>query len=121
MNDLKHFLAVAEQAARVGGRVLQDWRGRFSVREKGPADLVTDADEASQEAVRKTILAAFPDHDVLAEEDLRSKSASRISAGLSIPWTERPITFTVCRITPCRLRWNTTAGYSRRPSMTQRR
>jgi myo-inositol-1(or 4)-monophosphatase len=69
MNDLKHFLTVAEQAARVGGRVLQDWRGRFSVREKGPADLVTDADEASQEVVRLTILTAFPDHDVLAEED----------------------------------------------------
>ncbi len=69
MNDLKHFLAVAEEAARVGGRVLQDWKGRFSVREKGPADLVTDADEASQEAVRRTILAAFRDHDVLAEED----------------------------------------------------
>ncbi len=67
--DLSPFLAVAEEAARVGGRVLQDWKGRFSVREKGPADLVTDADEASQEAVRKTILAAFPDHDVLAEED----------------------------------------------------
>ena len=49
--------------------MLQDWRGRFSVREKGPADLVTDADEASQEAVRLTILTAFPDHDVLAEED----------------------------------------------------
>jgi myo-inositol-1(or 4)-monophosphatase len=69
MAELNRFLIVAERAARVGGLVLQDWRGRFSVREKGPADLVTDADEASQEAVRAVILAEFPAHDVLAEED----------------------------------------------------
>jgi myo-inositol-1(or 4)-monophosphatase len=69
MSESNRFLTVAERAARVGGVVLQDWRGRFSVREKGPADLVTDADEASQEAVRGVILAEFPTHDVLAEED----------------------------------------------------
>ncbi len=46
-----------------------DWAGRFSVREKGPADLVTDADLASQEAVRRVVLDAFPDHDFLSEED----------------------------------------------------
>jgi myo-inositol-1(or 4)-monophosphatase len=69
MSELNRFVAVAEQAARVGGQVLQDWKGRFQIREKGPADLVTDADEASQEAVRRTILSAFGDHDVLAEED----------------------------------------------------
>jgi myo-inositol-1(or 4)-monophosphatase len=69
MVESNRFLTVAERAARVGGLVLQDWRGRFSVREKGPADLVTDADEASQEAVRQVILAEFPGHDVLAEED----------------------------------------------------
>jgi myo-inositol-1(or 4)-monophosphatase len=69
MGESNRFLIVAERAARVGGVVLQDWRGRFSVREKGPADLVTDADEASQEAVRQVIQAEFPGHDVLAEED----------------------------------------------------
>ena len=66
MVESNRFLTIAERAARVGGLVLQDWRGRFSVREKGPADLVTDADEASQEAVRQVILAEFPGHDVLA-------------------------------------------------------
>jgi len=39
------------------------------VREKGPADLVTEADLASQEMVRQAILAAFPEHTVLGEED----------------------------------------------------
>lgn len=46
-----------------------DWIDRFEVREKGPADLVTQADFASQEAIRKTILDAFPDHCLLGEED----------------------------------------------------
>jgi myo-inositol-1(or 4)-monophosphatase len=63
------FLAVCEQAARAGGAVLLDWADRFSVREKGPSDLVTEADLASQEVVRGILLAAFPDHDFLSEED----------------------------------------------------
>ncbi len=44
------------------------WRGRFQAREKGVADLVTDADLASQEAVRRTIEAEFPSHAFLGEE-----------------------------------------------------
>lgn len=74
------FTEVAERAARAGGQVLLDWIGRFQVREKGPSDLVTEADLASQQAIRKTILASFPKHDVLGEEDqeiLRRTSAYR--------------------------------------------
>lgn len=63
------FIAVAERAARAGGQVLLDWVGRFQVREKGPSDLVTEADLASQQAIRGVLLAAFPKHDVLGEED----------------------------------------------------
>ena len=66
---LDAFLETALGAARRGGAVLLDWAGRFAVREKGPADLVTEADLASQEAVRAAILAAFPDHGFLAEEN----------------------------------------------------
>ncbi|HEX3999496.1 MAG TPA: inositol monophosphatase family protein [Pirellulales bacterium] len=63
------FLAVCEQAARAGGATLLEWVERFTVREKAPSDLVTDADVASQEAVRKIVLGAFPDHDFLSEEE----------------------------------------------------
>jgi myo-inositol-1(or 4)-monophosphatase len=63
------FSIVCEQAARAGAAVLGEWKGRFKAREKGPFDLVTEADEAAQEAVRKVILDAFSDHDVLGEED----------------------------------------------------
>jgi myo-inositol-1(or 4)-monophosphatase len=43
--------------------------GAVSVREKGPADLVTEADFASQEVVRQVVLGAYPDHGFVGEED----------------------------------------------------
>lgn len=69
MGAITDYLRVCEQAARAGGAVLQDWTGRFAVQEKGPADLVTEADLASQEAVRQILLGAFPLHGFLAEEN----------------------------------------------------
>ncbi len=62
------YLALCEQAARAGGEVLLSWIGRFEVREKGPSDLVTEADWASQEAIRKILLTAFPQHGFISEE-----------------------------------------------------
>jgi myo-inositol-1(or 4)-monophosphatase len=44
------------------------WRGRFTAREKAARDLVTDADLASEQAVRAVIGAQFPDHGILGEE-----------------------------------------------------
>lgn len=66
---MNEFLKVCESAARAGGAVLLDWAGRFNVREKGPADLVTEADLASQEVVRGHLLGAFPKHGFLGEEN----------------------------------------------------
>jgi myo-inositol-1(or 4)-monophosphatase len=66
---MSEFLTVCERAARAGGAALLDWRGRFDVREKGPADLVTQADVASQEAIRRIVLGAFPSHGFLGEEN----------------------------------------------------
>jgi myo-inositol-1(or 4)-monophosphatase len=62
------YLRVCEQAARSGGQVLLDWVDRFSIREKGPSDLVTEADLASQETIKRIVLEAFPTHGFLAEE-----------------------------------------------------
>jgi len=61
------YCKLAEEAARAGGRVLLSWVGRFGVREKGPADLVTEADLASQEAIRAILLGAHPDHAFIGE------------------------------------------------------
>ncbi len=66
---MSEFIKVCEQAARAGGAVLLDWAGRFTVREKGPADLVTEADLASQAAIRSALLDRFPNHGFLAEEE----------------------------------------------------
>ncbi|HUG89182.1 MAG TPA: inositol monophosphatase family protein [Planctomycetaceae bacterium] len=64
------FLPTAEEAARAAGRVLEDWAGRFTVSEKSPANLVTEADFASQEAIHALIRERYPDHGFLGEEGL---------------------------------------------------
>jgi myo-inositol-1(or 4)-monophosphatase len=67
-SDLLACLTVAQDAARKAADILESWRARFSVREKGRADLVTEADVASQLAVREHLLGRFPDHNFLGEE-----------------------------------------------------
>jgi myo-inositol-1(or 4)-monophosphatase len=61
---------IALQAARAGGEVLKQWSQRFTVREKSPANLVTEADFASQETIVGIIQSKFPDHGFLGEEEL---------------------------------------------------
>ena len=70
------ILATATEAALLGGKVLQDWVGRFSVSEKSRANLVTEADHASQELIHQTIVAQFSDHGFLGEEGLCHESAT---------------------------------------------
>src|SRR5262245_8077992 len=68
------YLALAEAAARAGGAVLKAWAGKFTVSEKGPADLVTEADLASQAAIYEVLQARFPRHGFLGEAGLHSTS-----------------------------------------------
>jgi myo-inositol-1(or 4)-monophosphatase len=67
--DLPACLDAAKEAARRGAAVLDQWRSRFGVREKGRADLVTEADLESQRAVTAFLAARFPGHEFLGEED----------------------------------------------------
>ena len=69
MNTLTQYMAVCEKAMRAGGDAIQSWTGRFDVRKKGPADLVTQADLASQQTVSRIIWDAYPDHAIIGEED----------------------------------------------------
>jgi myo-inositol-1(or 4)-monophosphatase len=62
------FLSICEQAARAGGEVLLQWKGKTTTREKARCDLVTEADLAAQTAIRSAILRTYPDHDFLGEE-----------------------------------------------------
>lgn len=68
-------LEICEEAARAGGRILLDWVGRFGVSNKGPRDLVTEADVASQREIRRILLDAFPDHGFIGEESLPEHAA----------------------------------------------
>ncbi len=67
--NYQHYRTIAESVARNAGAVLRDRFGRVDVREKGPGDLVTEADLASQRMIAKAIADAFPEHTLLAEEE----------------------------------------------------
>jgi myo-inositol-1(or 4)-monophosphatase len=73
---LTDWLDAAQEAARRGAAVLEDWRQRFSVREKARFDLVTEADVGSQQAIWDYLHQQFPDHAFVGEEEL---PASRVA------------------------------------------
>ncbi len=68
------LLKAAEEAARMGGAILQQWAGRFTAREKSPSNLVTEADLASQQAIYGFLSREFPTHQFLGEEGLATES-----------------------------------------------
>jgi myo-inositol-1(or 4)-monophosphatase len=70
-DPLPDYLDAARIAAERGAAVLEQWRQRFSVREKARADLVTEADLASQQTIRDYLLGRFPGHGFLGEEEGR--------------------------------------------------
>jgi myo-inositol-1(or 4)-monophosphatase len=67
--DYREYQAVAERLAVKAGRLLLDAHGRVAAREKGPGDLVTDADFASQRLIAEGLAKSFPDHTLMAEEE----------------------------------------------------
>jgi myo-inositol-1(or 4)-monophosphatase len=79
------WLTAAVDAAQVAGKVLLDWQGRFSVREKSRANLVTEADEASQAAIVNLLRQQFPQHSFLGEENLNERGTSDESVWIIDP------------------------------------
>lgn len=67
-SSLEEYLQTAELAARKAGSLLKDWTGKLGVRQKAKADLVTEADLASQKAIREVLLTRYPEHGFLGEE-----------------------------------------------------
>ena len=80
---LHDWLHAAEDAARRAAAVLEEWRKRFSVREKARSDLVTDADHASQATIHSYLKGRFPDHGFLGEEQAHGPDA--MHGGLRLP------------------------------------
>jgi myo-inositol-1(or 4)-monophosphatase len=74
MPELTTYLDAAKTAALKAADVLEHWRQKFEVKEKGRFDLVTDADVASQRAIQSFLAELFPGHDFLGEEEGAGKS-----------------------------------------------
>lgn len=63
------FLAVAEEAADLAGRVIRPlFRSALLVEAKGDASPVTEADRAAERAIRDLLTARLPSHGVIGEE-----------------------------------------------------
>jgi myo-inositol-1(or 4)-monophosphatase len=80
---------LAARAARSAGDLLRRMQSRVSAREKGPADLVTEADLAAQEVIRSILLEATPDFAFLGEEDQDDQADSARQAELT--WVVDPL------------------------------
>ncbi|HEY2784216.1 MAG TPA: inositol monophosphatase family protein [Fimbriiglobus sp.] len=91
--DLNHFLAAACEAAAAGAAELESWRSRFGVKEKARADLVTDADHASQAAVKAVLLGRCPGHRFLGEEECVGKTPQEVRPAPGSPptWVVDPL------------------------------
>jgi myo-inositol-1(or 4)-monophosphatase len=91
--QLAAFLSTAVEAARRGAAELESWRARFSVKEKSRADLVTDADHASQKVIKEALLSAYPDHLFLGEEESVGKSPEETRPPVDAPpvWVVDPL------------------------------
>jgi len=96
---LTDYLGAACAAARRGAAVLEDWRSRFSVREKGRADLVTEADVASQNAIRAYLHERLPSHGFLGEED--PAPHTKPAAGAPPTWIVDPLDGTTNYVHDC--------------------
>ncbi|HLX64457.1 MAG TPA: histidinol-phosphatase [Planctomycetota bacterium] len=75
---LKDLLAVATEAAHLGGRrTLAYFNTGVTVETKADASPVTRADKESEELIRAHIARHFPDHEVIGEEGGTKKGDSR--------------------------------------------
>jgi myo-inositol-1(or 4)-monophosphatase len=67
--ELDHILRIAVRAAYAGAEVLRSrWKHLSSIDQKGPNDLVTDADIAAEKVIIRTIQSVYPQHGIVAEE-----------------------------------------------------
>jgi myo-inositol-1(or 4)-monophosphatase len=74
---MKDILEVAVEAARKAGGILREnIRGARKITYKGDINLVTEMDTRSERSIVETLLSAFPDHGIVAEEETTISSSS---------------------------------------------
>ncbi|EHR72495.1 inositol monophosphatase/fructose-1,6-bisphosphatase family protein [Burkholderiales bacterium JOSHI_001] len=74
--SLHPMLNIAIKAARAAGSIINRAAldvEKLQVHSKGPNDFVTEVDQAAEVAIIDTLLAAYPDHGILAEESGRAR------------------------------------------------
>ena len=97
------MLNVAIKAARAAGAIIN--RAALDVEavrisQKQVNDFVTEVDHASEAAIIETLLTAYPDHGILAEESGSQHGIpTPTTSGSSIRWTAPPTSSTVFRST----------------------
>ena len=73
------FLTVASEAAlKAGGILRENIHGIREITFKGDINLVTEMDMRSERAVVETLLASFPGHGIIAEEETRIQQRVRV-------------------------------------------
>ncbi|PIP38527.1 MAG: inositol monophosphatase [Desulfobacterales bacterium CG23_combo_of_CG06-09_8_20_14_all_51_8] len=73
--DLERIKNTAIGAAYDSAAIINGFSGRLTrIAKKGPIDLVTEADIASEKNIIAAIRSRFPDHDILAEESGLNRS-----------------------------------------------
>jgi len=87
MEDVQLLMEASVRFAEGAGAILQrKWTEPRTVEHKGVADLVTDADKASEKFLITEVQRAFPHHAILAEE-----SGARGSTTAAITWVMDPL------------------------------
>lgn len=91
--DYRPFLENCEWIAKRAGGLIREKVGHVAIREKGPADLVTEADLASQELVRSMLAEIYPTHLLVGEEDSPERRAdpARDPSRAEFAWIVDPI------------------------------
>jgi myo-inositol-1(or 4)-monophosphatase len=88
--SLSLYLQTARKAAYEAGEILLAAYRKIGSREKGPGDLVTDADFASQRRIAEIVLEAFPEHGFLGEEE-----GSNVENSSGYRWVVDPLDGTI--------------------------
>jgi myo-inositol-1(or 4)-monophosphatase len=76
---------MSEIAREAGGLLMEYFHRRVKIEYKGEADLVTEADRASEKLILQRIRAHWPSHDVIGEE------GAKIETGSDYRWYVDPL------------------------------
>src|SRR5207342_2910590 len=76
MPSRQDYVHPMQELAREAGSLLMSYFGKVAVEYKGDADLVTQADRASEKLIVERIRKQWPEHDLIGEEGSRRETGS---------------------------------------------